>query len=188
MALKRGIDSAVSLAVAQLKTMSRPIERREDVERVARVSAGDDAVLAALVADAVERVGRSGVITVEEGRTMGTTLEVVDGLRFDRGYLSPYFVSDAENMEAVLDKPLVLLTEYKITAVRDLLPVLDYAARAGRPVLIVAEDVEGEALAMLVVNRLRGTVASVAVKAPESGDRRREVLDDLAVLCGARVV
>src|SRR5678815_36853 len=119
---------------------------------------------------------------------MGTTLEVVDGLRFDRGYLSPYFVSDAENMEAVLDKPLVLLTEYKISAVRDLLPVLDYAARTGRPLLLVAEDVEGEALAMLVVNRLRGTVQSVAVKAPESGERRRELLEDLSVLCGGHVV
>ncbi len=188
MALKRGIDAAVAVAVAELKKMSRPIELRADIERVAKVSSGDDSVLAALVADAMDRVGRTGVITVEEGRSMGTTLEVVDGVRFERGYLSPYFVSDAENMEAVLDKPLVLLTEFKIAAVRDLLPVLDHAARAGRPVLIVADDVESEALAMLVVNRLRGTVQSVAVKAPESGDRRREFLEDLAILTGGRVL
>ena len=187
MAVKRGIDAAVVAAVASLKQQSRPIEDRADIERVALVSAGDDTSLAALVADAMERVGRRGIITVEEGRGTGTTLEVVDGVRFERGYLSPYFVTDAENMEAVLDKPLVLLTEFKISAVRDLLPALDQSAKAGRPVLIVADDIEGDALAMLVVNRLRGTVGSVAVKAPDSGERRREFLDDLAVLCGGRL-
>ncbi len=188
MAVKRGIDAAVTAAVAAIKAQSRPIEKRADIERVARVSAGDDDALGALVAEAVDRVGRKGVITVEEGRGMGTTLEVVDGVRFERGYLSPYFVTDAENMEAVLEKPLVLLTEFKIAAVRDLLPALDHAASAGRPVLVVADDIEGEALAMMVVNRLRGTVGSVAVKAPESGERRREFLDDLSVLTGGRLL
>jgi chaperonin GroEL len=187
MAVKRGIDRAVGIAVEALRGFSRPVEGRADIERVARVSAGDDATLGALVAQAMDRVGRRGVVTVEEGRGIETTLEVVEGVRFDRGYLSPYFVSDPENMEAVLDKPLVLLTEFKISAVRDLLTALDHAAKAGRPLLLVADDIEGEALAMLVVNRLRGTLASVAVKAPESGERRREWLEDLTVLTGARL-
>jgi len=185
MALKRGIERGVAAAVEALRGMARPLEGREDVERVARVSAGDDARLGALVAEAIDRVGRRGVVTVEDGRGMETTLEVVEGLRFDRGYLSPYFVTDPENMEATLEKPLILITEFKISLVRDLLGVLDLAAQAGRPLLVVADDVEGEALAMLVVNRLRGTLASIAVKAPESGDRRREILEDLALLTGA---
>jgi chaperonin GroEL len=185
MALKRGIERGVAAAVEALHGMARPIEGSADVERVARVSAGDDAAMGALVAQAIERVGRRGVVTVEDGRGMETTLEVVEGVRFDRGYLSPYFVTDPENMEATLDKPLILLTEYKISAVRDLLGILDLAAQSGRPVLLVADDVEGEALAMLVVNRLRGTLGSIAVKAPESGDRRRETLEDLALLTGA---
>ncbi|HTO91352.1 MAG TPA: chaperonin GroEL [Candidatus Sulfotelmatobacter sp.] len=184
-ALKRGIDRAVAAVVEALHAMARPIEGREDVERVARVSAGDDAALGALVAQAMDRVGRRGVVTVEDGRGMDTTLEVVEGVRFDRGYLSPYFVTDPENMEATLETPLVVLTEFKLSAVRDLLGVLDLAAQAGRPLLLVADDVEGEALAMLVVNRLRGTLASIAVKAPESGDRRREALEDLGLLTGA---
>jgi chaperonin GroEL len=151
------------------------------------VSSRNDPEVGALVADAMERVGRNGVITVEEGRGMETTLEVSEGLRFDRGYLSPYFVTHPETMEVVLDQALVLLTDLKFTAARDLVPVLEQAARAGRPLLIVADDIEAEALATLVVNRLRGTLTSVAVRAPDSGDRRRERLEDLAVLTGARL-
>jgi chaperonin GroEL len=187
MALKRGMDRAAGAAVDALRKIARPVAGRADIERVARISAGDDSDLGRLVAQAMDRVGRHGVVTIEEGRGMETTLEVVEGIRFERGYLSPYFVSDPENMEATLDRPLVMLTEYKVSAVRDLLTVLDHASRAGRPLLVVAEDVEGEALAMLVVNRLRGTVVSAAVKAPESGERRREWMEDLAVLTGARL-
>lgn len=187
MAVKRGIDRAVVAVVEALRRQSRDIERREDISRIATVSAKNDPEIGALVADAMERVGRHGVITVEEGRGMETTLEVAEGLRFERGYLSPYFVTDPEAMEVVLDQVLVLLTDLKFSAARELIPALEQAARAGRPLLIVADDVESEALATLVVNRLRGTLASVAVRAPESGDHRRELLEDIAVLTGARV-
>ena len=186
-ALKRGIERAVKAAVEDLRRRSRPLEGREAIRRVAEVSANHDAQIGELVADAVERVGRQGVITVEEGRGMETTLEVVEGVRFDGGYLSPYFVTHPDAMEAVLEKPLVLLVEQKCSNARDLVAAMELAANAGRPLLVVAEDVEGEALATLVVNRLRGTVASIAVRAPFTGDRRRETLEDLAVMTGATV-
>jgi chaperonin GroEL len=186
-ALKRGIERAVKAAVEDLKQRSRPLEGREAIRRVATVSANDDPVIGDLVADAVERVGRLGVITVEEGRGMETTLEVVEGVRFEGGYLSPYFVTNPDSMEAVLEKPLVLLAEQKCSAARDLVAAMELAAKAGRPLLVIADDVEGEALATLVVNRLRGTIASVAVRSPFTGDRRREVLEDLAVMTGATV-
>jgi chaperonin GroEL len=183
--LRRGIERAVTTAVESIKTQSRAVRDRADIARIAAVSANDDGAIGDLVADAMERVGRQGVITVEEGRGMETTLEVVEGVRFDRGYLSPYFVTSPETMEVSLENPLVMLADLKFSVPRDLLPALEHAANASRPLLLVADDVEGEALAMLVVNRLRGTVSSVAVRAPATGDRRRDLLDDLAVLTGA---
>ena len=187
MAVKRGIDRAVQVVVEDLRKQSRQVRDRADVSRVAAVGARADARVGDLIADAMERVGRQGVITVSEGRGMETTLEVVEGVRFDGGYVSPYFVTDADSMDAVLENALVLLADLKLSAVQELLPVLEHAARAGRPLLVVAEDVEGEALATLVVNRLRGTLTSVAVKAPGTVGRRREMLEDLAVLTGARL-
>ncbi len=188
MAVKRGVDRAVVLVVEELRRQARQVSGREDIARVATVSANDDAAIGKLIAEAIERAGVEGVITVEEGRGLDSTLEVVEGMRFDRGYLSPYFVNDPETMAVVLEDALVLLTEFKVTAVQDLLPAMEHAAEVSRPLLVVAEDVEGEALAALVVNRLRGTVASVAVRAPATGDERREILEDLAVLTGARVL
>ena len=187
MAVKRGIDRAVAIVVEDLRRQSRGVERREDFSRIATVSARNDPEFGALIADAMERVGRHGVITVEEGRGTETTLEVAEGVRFERGYLSPYFVTSPDTMEVALDQPLILLTDLNFSAARELIPALEHAARAGRPLLIVADDVESEGLATLVVNRLRGTLASVAVRAPESGERRRELLEDIAVLTGARV-
>ena len=188
MAVKRGVDRAVVVVVEALRRQARQVSGRADIARVATVSANDDAAIGALIAEAIERAGVEGVITVEEGRGLDSTLEVVEGMRFDRGYLSPYFVNDPETMEAVLEDTLVLLTEFKVSAVQDLLPAMEHAAEVSRPLLVVAEDVEGEALAALVVNRLRGTVPSVAVRAPATGDQRREILEDLAVLTGARVL
>jgi len=187
MAVKRGIDRAVATVVDELRRQSRDVTQRGDLARIATVSAKNDAEIGDLVAHAMERVGRQGVITVEEGRGLETTLEVAEGLRFERGYLSPYFVTNAEAMEVELDQALVLLTDLTFTTARELVPALEQAARAGRPLLVVADDVESEALATLVVNRLRGTLTSVAVRAPESGDRRRAQLEDLAALTGARL-
>jgi len=187
MALKRGIDRAVQAVVAELARTARTVRDRNDLLQVARVSAGDDAV-GDMIAEAMDRVGSTGVITIEDGRGMKDTLEVVEGLRIDRGYLSPYFVTDPSNMEVVLDNALVLVTELRVTAAQEVLGVLEHAAQAGRPLLIIADDVEGEALATLVVNRLRGTILCVAVRAPEAGDRRRDLLDDVAVMTGATVV
>jgi chaperonin GroEL len=187
MAVKRGIERAVAAVVEDLRRQSRRVERREDISRIATVSARNDPEFGALVADAMERVGRHGVITVEEGRGMETTLEVAEGVRFERGYLSPYFVTSPDTMEVVLDQALILLTDLKFSTARELVPALELAAHAGRPLLVVADDVESEALATLVVNRLRGTLSSVAVRAPESGGRRRELLEDIAVLTGARL-
>jgi chaperonin GroEL len=185
-AVKRGIDRAVSVVVEDLRRQSRAVSTRADLKRVAGVSAADDEI-GELIAEAMGRVGRGGVITVSEGRGMETTLDVVEGARFDRGYLSPYFVTDASRMEVTLDDALVLLADVKIVTARELLPALELAANMGRPLIVVAEDLESEALATLVVNRLRGTLAVVAVRAPYTGERRREALDDLAVLTGARV-
>ncbi len=187
MAVKRGIDRAVTAVVAELARTARTVRDRNDLLQVARVSANEDAI-GDMIAEAMDRVGSSGVITIEDGRGMKDTLEVVEGLRISRGYLSPYFVTDPANMEVVLENPLVLLTELRITAAQEVLGVLEHAVQAGRPLLIVADDVEGEALATLVVNRLRGTAHCVAVRAPEAGDRRRALLDDIAVLTGATVV
>ena len=187
MAVKRGIDRAVATVVEELRKQSRQVRNHGDLSRVATISANDDAGVGALIAEAMERVGRMGVITVHEGRNMETTLELVEGVRFDRGYLSPYFVTDAERMDVVLDNVLILLTDLRLTSARSVLPALESAAQAARPLLVVAEDVEGEALATLVVNRLRGTLASVAVRAAGTGERRRQLLEDLALLTGARL-
>uniref|UniRef100_A0A832I7P0 Chaperonin GroEL n=1 Tax=Eiseniibacteriota bacterium TaxID=2212470 RepID=A0A832I7P0_UNCEI len=187
-ALRRGLERAVREAVAHVAEHARAVGGREDLARIATVSAGGDAALGALVAEAMDRVGRAGVVTVEEGRSLETSLEVVEGVRFEGGYLSPYFVTDPDGMEAALDRPLVLVADLKFTQARDMLPALEIAARHRRPLLVAAEDVEGEALATMVVNRLRGTVQSVAVRVPGLGERRRAMLEDLALLCGANLV
>jgi chaperonin GroEL len=186
--LKRGLERGLAVAVGSLKEQSRPLSTTKEKAQVATISAHNDARVGALVAEAVDRVGDDGVITVEEARTTETTLEVVNGMRFDRGYLSPYFVTDAERMESVLPDCVVLLHEQKIAALADFVPFLETVVKAGRPLLIVAEDVEGEALATLLVNRLRGTFVCCAVKAPGFGDRRKDMLEDIAVLTGGQVL
>jgi chaperonin GroEL len=185
--LKRGLDRGARVAVAALRALSRPVRSRLEKAQVATISAHNDASIGELVADAMEKVGDEGVISVEESKTTETQLEVVEGLQFDRGYVSPYFVTDAEKMEAVLEDALVLLTDHKLAVMKDLLPLLEQVARAGNAILFVAEDIEGEALATLVVNKLRGTLRCVGVKAPGYGDRRKEMLEDIAVLTGGRV-
>ncbi len=186
--LKRGLDRGTRAAVEALKMLSRPVKSRLEKTQIATISAHNDPSIGELVADAMAKVGNEGVITVEESKTTETQLEVVEGLQFDRGYLSPYFITDAEKMEAVLDDVLVLLTDRKVGVMKDLVPVLEQVAQAGRSILVVAEDVEGEALATLVVNKIRGSLKCVAVKAPGFGDRRKEMLEDMAILTGARVV
>ncbi|HSE93607.1 MAG TPA: chaperonin GroEL [Methylomirabilota bacterium] len=186
--LKRGLDRGARVAVEALRTQSRPVKSRLEKAQVATISAHNDTSIGDLVADAMEKVGDEGVITVEEAKTTETQLEVVEGMQFDRGYLSPYFITDAEKMEAVLEDAHLLLSDRKIGVMKDLLPLLEQIARAGAPLLVVAEDVEGEALATLVVNKLRGTLRCIAVKAPGFGDRRKEMLEDLAVLTGGRVI
>jgi chaperonin GroEL len=188
MAIKRGIDHAVGIVVAELRRKATKIEDRADIVRVASVAANHDLVMGELIAEALERVGRQGMVSIEDGHGFETKLEVVEGLRFDRGYLSPYFVTDPEAMSATLENALVLLTDLKLSSAQQLLGPLETAAQMGRPLLLIADDVEGEALATLVVNRLRGTLASVAVKAPAIGEERREMLDDLAVMTGARLI
>src|ERR1700704_922458 len=185
MALKRGIESAVETVVAELKKISVPTSGRKDIKQVATISANGDAETGDKIADAMDKVGKDGVITVEEAKSLETTLETVDGMQFDRGYLSPYFVTDPEKMEAVLEDAYILVHDKKISSMKDLLPVLEKVAQAGKPLLIIAEDVEGEALATLVVNKLRGTLKVCAVKAPGFGDRRKEMLTDIAALTGA---
>ena len=186
--LKKGLDRGARAAVEALKLLSRPVKSRLEKAQIATISAHNDQSIGDLVADAMEKVGDEGVITVEESKTTETQLEVVEGLQFDRGYLSPYFITDAEKMEAVLEDTLVLLTDRKIGVMKDLVPILEQAARAGRSILVVAEDVEGEALATLVVNKIRGSLKCVAVKAPGFGDRRKEMLEDMGVLTGSRVL
>jgi chaperonin GroEL len=188
MELKRGIDRAVEAVVEQLKTLSVPSAGKKEIAQVGTISANNDKEIGNLIAEAMEKVGKDGVITVEEAKGLETTLETVDGMQFDRGYLSPYFVTDPEKMEAVLDDPYILIHDKKISAMKELLPVLEKIAQSGRPLLIIAEDVEGEALATLVVNKLRGTLKVVAVKAPGFGDRRKEMLRDVAVLAGGQVI
>ncbi|MGH9474746.1 MAG: chaperonin GroEL [Terriglobales bacterium] len=187
MALKRGIDQAVAAAVEAVKKMSKPVQG-EMIAQVGTISANNDATIGGIIAEAMKKVGKDGVITVEESRTMETLLEVVEGMQFDRGYLSPYFVTDPDRMEVVLEEPYILIHEKKISSMKDLLPLLEQIARAGKPLLIVAEDVEGEALATLVVNKLRGTLHAAAVKAPGFGDRRKAMLQDIAVLTGGEFI
>ena len=188
MDLKRGIDHAVSAAVGALRELSNPTQDQREIAQVGTISANNDPAIGSIIAEAMEKVGKEGVITVEEAKSMETTLDVVEGMQFDRGYLSPYFVTDAERMEANIDGPLILLHEKKISNMKDLLPVLEQVAKQGRPLLIIAEDVDGEALATLVVNKLRGTLNVAAVKAPGFGDRRKAMLQDIAILTGGQVI
>ena len=188
MALKRGIDSAVENVVGQLAAMAVETKGKKEIAQVATISANSDSVIGDLIADAMEKVGKDGVITVEEAKGLETTLETVDGMQFDRGYLSPYFVTDPEKMEAVLEDPLILIHDKKISSMKDLLPVLEKVAQMGKPLMIISEDVEGEALATLVVNKLRGTLKVAAVKAPGFGDRRKQMLQDVAILTGGQVI
>ncbi len=187
MGLKRGIDKAVERATREIKKTSKPVTG-DMIAQVGTISANGDHTIGELIAEAMQKVGKDGVITVEESKTMDTALEVVEGMQFDRGYLSPYFVTDAESMEVVLENPAILISEKKISSLRDMLPILEQAARLGKPLLIIAEDVEGEALATLVVNKLRGTINVAAVKAPGFGDRRKAMLEDIAVLTGGKVI
>ena len=187
MALKRGIDKAVAKAVDEIGSLSKPV-RGEAIAQVGTVSANGDATIGTIISEAMAKVGKDGVITVEEAKTIETALEVVEGMQFDRGYLSPYFVTDPERMECVLENALILLHEKKISSMKDLLPLLEQIAKTGKPFVIVAEEVEGEALATLVVNKLRGTLNCSAVKAPGFGDRRKAMLEDIAILTGGRVI
>ncbi|HEY0367077.1 MAG TPA: chaperonin GroEL, partial [Pyrinomonadaceae bacterium] len=187
MALKRGIDKAVERATAAIKKLSKPVAGTM-IAQVGTISANGDAAIGELIAEAMEKVGKDGVITVEDAKTMDTDLEFVEGMQFDRGYLSPYFITDPEKMTVVLENPVILLSEKKVSSMRDLLPILEQVAKLGKPILIIAEDVEGEALATLVVNKLRGTINVAAVKAPGFGDRRKALLEDIAVLTGGKVI
>ncbi len=188
MYIKRGIDKAVALVVAELKKISKSTKDKKEIAQVGTISANNDKTIGDIIAEAMEKVGKEGVITVEEARVMETTLKVVEGMQFDRGYLSPYFVTDAERMTVELEEPYILLHEKRIKNMQDLLPILEAVAKDGRPLLIIAEDVEGEALATLVVNKLRGTLKCAAVKAPGFGDKRKATLEDIAVLTGGRVI
>ncbi len=188
MALKRGIEKAVAVVVDELKKISKPTKDQKVIAQVGTISANNDATIGNIIAEAMNKVGKEGVITVEEAKGMETTLEVVEGMQFDRGYISPYFVTDPEKMEVMLNEPLILINEKKISNMKDLLPILEQIAKMGKPLLIIAEDVEGEALATLVVNKLRGTLQVCAVKAPGFGDRRKAMLEDIAILTGGQVV
>src|SRR5687767_5247361 len=188
MALKRGIDKAVAAVVEELKKISVPTAGKKEIAQVGSISANNDKEIGDLIAEAMEKVGKDGVITVEEAKGLETTLETVDGMQFDRGYLSPYFVTDPEKMEAVLEDALILIHDKKISAMKDLLPILEKVAQMGRPLLIIAEDIEGEALATLVVNKLRGTLKVCAVKAPGFGDRRKAMLEDIAIVAGGTAI
>ena len=188
MALKRGIDKAVARVITEIQRLSKPVKGNAMIAQVGTVSANGDATIGTIIAEAMDQVGKDGVITVEESRTMETALEVVEGMQFDRGYLSPYFVTDAERMECTLENALILIHEKKISSMKDLLPLLEQVAKLGKPMLLIAEDVEGEALATLVVNKLRGTLNIAAVKAPGFGDRRKAMLEDIGILTGGKVI
>ncbi len=188
MGLKRGIDKAVAAVVGELKKLSKPTQDQKEIAQVGTISANNDTAIGTIIAEAMNKVGKEGVITVEEAKSMETTLEVVEGMQFDRGYISPYFVTDPERMEVVLEEPYLLINEKKVSNMKDLLPILEQIARMNRPLLIVAEDVEGEALATLVVNKLRGTLKVCAVKAPGFGDRRKAMLEDIAVLTNGKMI
>ena len=188
MLIKRGIEKAVARVVEEISNLAQPVEGREAVAQVATISAGNDEEIGELIAEAMEKVGQDGVISVEESKSMGTSLDVVEGMQFDRGYLSPYMVTDADTMEASLDDPYILITDKKLSSIQELLPVLEKVAQTGKPLLIIAEDVEGEALATLVPNKIRGVFTCVAVKAPGFGDRRKAMLEDIAILTGGQVI
>ncbi len=188
MDLKRGVDRAVEVVVEELKKLSKPVKSRKEQEQVASISANSDKEIGKLIAEAMEKVGKDGVVTVEEAKSMKTELEFVEGMQFDRGYISPYFVTNPDRMEAVLEDPLILIHEKKISALRELVPVLEQVAREGKSLLIIAEDIEGEALATLVVNKIRGTIKVAAVKAPAFGDRRRAIMGDVATLTGGKAI
>src|SRR5277367_1930465 len=188
MSLKRGINRAVEAITGELKNLSKPTKDRKEIAQVGTISANNDSTIGDIIAEAMEKVGKEGVITVEEARGLETQLEVVEGMQFDRGYLSPYFVTDPERMEAKLDDVFILIHEKKISSMKDLLPILETIAKTGKPFLIIAEDIEGEALATLVVNKIRGTLSCVAVKAPGFGDRRKAMLEDIAILTGGRAI
>jgi chaperonin GroEL len=188
MAIKRGVEKAVGVVVEELKKLSKPTKDKVEIAQVGTISANNDSTIGDIISEAMEKVGKEGVITVEEAKAMETTLEIVEGMQFDRGYLSPYFVTDAEKMEVELEEPYILLHEKKISNMKDLLPVLEQVAKMGKPFLIIAEDVDGEALATLVVNKLRGTLRCAAVKAPGFGDRRKAILQDIAILTGGQMV
>jgi chaperonin GroEL len=188
MDLKRGIDKAVEEVVQHLQAISRPVEGQKEIEQVGTISANNDSTIGTIIAEAMDKVGKDGVITVEEAKSMETALDVVEGMQFDRGYLSPYFVTDAERMETILEEPYILIHEKKISNMKDLLPILEQVARMGKPFMIIAEDIEGEALATLVVNKLRGTLQCAAVKAPGFGDRRKAMLEDIAILTNGQVI
>ncbi len=188
MEIKRGIDRAVEVVVDELKKHSRPCQAKKEISQIGTISANNDSTIGELIAEAMEKVGKDGVITVEEARSMSTSLDVVEGMQFDRGYISPYFVTNAERMEAVLDDPFLLIHEKKVSAMKDLLPLLEQVAKMGKPLVIVAEEVEGEALATLVVNKLRGTLNVASVKAPGFGDRRKAMLEDIAILTGGQLI
>src|SRR3954463_9334213 len=188
MELKRGIDRGVEAVVAELKKLSKPIKDQKEVAQIGTISANNDTEIGRIIAEAMEKVGKEGVITVEESKTAETTLDVVEGMQFDRGYLSPYFVTNPERMEATLETPYILIYDKKVSSMKDLLPLLEKVVQRSKPLVIIAEEVEGEALATLVVNKLRGTLQVAAVKAPGFGDRRKEMLQDLAVLTGGKVI
>ena len=188
MDVKRGIDAAVDVVVEELRKLSKPTKDQQEIAQVGTVSANNDETIGTIIAESMNKVGKEGVITVEEAKAMETTLDIVEGMQFDRGYLSPYFVTDAEKMEAELEDPYILLHEKKISAMKDMLPILEQVAKSGTPFLVVAEDMEGEALATLVVNKIRGTLRCAAVKAPGFGDRRKAMLEDIAILTGGRVI
>jgi chaperonin GroEL len=188
MGLKKGIEKAVERAVEAIKDQAKEIEDKDEIAHVASISANNDPEIGSMIAEAMDKVGKDGVITVEESQTFGLELELVEGMRFDKGYISPYFITDPERMEAVLEDPLVLIANSKISAVKDLLPILEKVMQSGKPLVIIAEDIEGEALATLVVNKIRGTFRSVAVKAPGFGDRRKAMLQDIAILTGGQVI
>src|SRR5213592_4050306 len=188
MGLKRGIEAAVDAVTQELKKVSKSTKDKKEIAQVATVASNNDKTIGNLIAEAMEKVGKDGVITVEESKSADTVLDVVEGMQFDRGYLSPYFVTDAERMECVLEDALVLINEKKISVMKDMLPLLEQVARSGKPFLIIAEDIEGEALATLVVNKLRGTLHTCAVKAPGFGDRRKEMLEDIATLTGGKAI
>jgi chaperonin GroEL len=188
MSLKRGIDHGVATVVAELKKLSKPIKDKNEITQVGAISANNDEAIGQLISEAMEKVGKEGVITVEEAKSMETMLDIVEGLQFDRGYISPYFVTDAGKMEALIEDPYILIHEKKISSMKDLVPLLENVARSGKPLVIIAEEVEGEALATLIVNKLRGTLKAAAVKAPGFGDRRKAMLEDIAILTGGQVI